>query len=66
MIDRIGAGDAFAAGLLFGLHTGAADPRALGLALAAAAFKHSIPGDFNLATAGDLDTVLSGALDVRR
>ncbi len=66
VVDRIGAGDAFAAGLLFGLHTGEDDRRALDLALAAAAFKHSVPGDFNMATAGDLDTVLSGALDVRR
>lgn len=66
VVDRIGGGDAFAAGLLYGLHTGAADRRALDLALAAAAFKHSVPGDFNLATAEDLDTILSGALDVRR
>jgi 2-dehydro-3-deoxygluconokinase len=66
VVDRIGAGDAFAAGLLFGLHTGCTDQRALDLALAAAAFKHSVPGDFNMATATDLDTLLSGALDVRR
>lgn len=66
VVDRIGAGDAFAAGLIYGLHTGADDSRALELALAAAAYKHSIPGDFNMATPEDLDTILSGALDVRR
>lgn len=66
VVDRIGAGDAFAAGLLYGRHTGCDDQRALELALAAAAFKHSAPGDFNLAMPADLDTILSGALDVRR
>jgi 2-dehydro-3-deoxygluconokinase len=66
VVDRVGAGDAFAAGLIYGLQAGHGDQRALDLALAAAAFKHSVPGDFNLATAEDLDTILSGALDVRR
>lgn len=66
VVDRIGGGDAFAAGFLYGRHTGCADQRTLDLALAAAAFKHSAPGDFNLATPADLDTILSGALDVRR
>ncbi len=66
VVDRLGAGDAYAAGLLYGLHTGCDDRRTLDLALAAAAFKHSVPGDFNMATPADLDIILSGALDVRR
>jgi 2-dehydro-3-deoxygluconokinase len=66
VVDRIGGGDAFAAGLLYGLNTGCTDTRALELGLASAAFKHSVPGDFNMATAADLDIILSGALDVRR
>ncbi len=66
VVDRIGGGDAYAAGFLYGLHTGCDDQRTLDLALAAAAFKHSVPGDFNMATPADLDVLLSGALDVRR
>lgn len=66
VVDRIGGGDAFAAGFLYGVHTGSDDQRTLELALAAAAFKHSVPGDFNMATPGDLEVLLSGALDVRR
>lgn len=66
VVDRIGGGDAYAAGFLFGHHTGCDDQRTLDLALAAAAFKHSVPGDFNMATPEDLDLLLSGVLDVRR
>jgi len=67
IVDRIGGGDAFAAGLIHGLRRGLADQRTLEFALAAAALKHSIPGDFNLATAADVESLLSdGGLDVRR
>ena len=67
IVDRIGGGDAFAAGLIHGLRHGLADQRTVEFALAAAALKHSIPGDFNLATVGDVESLLSdGGLDVRR
>jgi 2-dehydro-3-deoxygluconokinase len=67
IVDRIGGGDAFAAGLIHGLRRGLADQRTLEFALAAAALKHSIPGDFNLATEADVESLLSdGGLDVRR
>lgn len=66
VVDRIGGGDAFAAGVLYGLHKGEADQRALELGLAAAVYKHSIFGDFNMATPVDLEVILSGAKDVRR
>lgn len=66
VVDRIGGGDAFAAGVLYGLETGAGDERAVQLGLAAAAYKHSVPGDFCLATLDELDTILAGGLDVRR
>lgn len=48
VVDRIGAGDAFAAGLLHGLSRGWADAEALAFATAAACLKHSVPGDANL------------------
>jgi 2-dehydro-3-deoxygluconokinase len=67
IVDRIGGGDAFAAGLLHGLVAGATEQHALDFAVAAAALKHYIPGDFNLATVADVDFFLSNSgSDVRR
>ena len=67
IVDRIGGGDAFAAGLLYGLETGLSDQETLDFAIAAACVKHSIPGDFNLASAADIRTFLSeNRFDVRR
>jgi 2-dehydro-3-deoxygluconokinase len=67
IVDRIGGGDAFAAGLIHALLRGDGDQAALDFAVAAAVAKHAIWGDFNLATAADIAEVLSGAVrDVRR
>lgn len=67
IVDRIGGGDAFAAGLLHGLVEGMADPDALAFALAAAAYKHSLPGDFNPASAAEIRAVVEASgFDVRR
>jgi 2-dehydro-3-deoxygluconokinase len=67
IVDRIGGGDAFAAGLLHGVISGREDRAALPFALAAAALKHAIPGDFNLVRESDVDEFLtSGGFDVRR
>lgn len=66
IVDRIGAGDAFAAGVLHALLGGgdAATMARTGLALAA--LKHSLPGDASLFGAADLDAMLRGTRDVRR
>jgi 2-dehydro-3-deoxygluconokinase len=67
IVERVGGGDAFAAGLLHGLATGAGDQEMLDFALGAACLKHFIPGDYNLATVDDVRFYLSsGGLDVRR
>jgi 2-dehydro-3-deoxygluconokinase len=67
IVDRIGGGDAFAAGVLHGLVTGAADRDALEFGLAAAALKHSIPGDFNLVSEAEVRALMAGdGLDVKR
>jgi 2-dehydro-3-deoxygluconokinase len=58
IVDRIGSGDAFAAGVLHGLETGLDDPAALDFGLAAACLKHSIPGDFNLVDVADVHNLL--------
>lgn len=67
IVDRIGGGDAFAAGLIHSLATGYADASMLDFALAAACLKHYIPGDFNLSTVADVQFYLSeSGSDVRR
>ncbi|HEX2561853.1 sugar kinase [Phenylobacterium sp.] len=66
IVDRIGAGDAFAAGLIHGLRTEMAPQAALDFALAAAALKHSIYGDFNLVDVSDVEALLAGGGDVKR
>lgn len=67
IVDRIGGGDAFAAGVLHGRFAGSGDDAALEFGLAAACLKHSIPGDFNLAGIDDV-RAFTGArrYDVRR
>ncbi len=67
VVDRIGAGDAFAAGVLHALHAGKDNQYAIDFAVAAFAFKHSIPGDINIANAADIEAAMgSDSLDVRR
>ncbi len=67
VIDRIGGGDAFAAGALHGLITGKEKQYTVDFAVAAGALKHSIPGDFNRVTAAEVEAAMAGGnLDVRR
>lgn len=67
IVDRIGSGDAFAAGVLHGLLRGEPAGRLLDFAHAAACLKHSIPGDVNLLPEADMLAFLSGdGSDVRR
>lgn len=67
IIDRIGAGDAFAAGLLHGLLKGMGDQAMLDFAAAAACLKHAVPGDANLMREADISALLApGGYEVRR
>lgn len=67
IVDRIGTGDAFAAGLLHGLLSNMDEQDSLDFALAAACLKHSIPGDFNLVTSAQVRELLAGkGYSVRR
>jgi len=66
IIDRVGAGDAFAAGTLLGLWCELQDRQTLDCGLASACLKHSVVGDAGLATAADLDTFRRGGVDLRR
>ncbi len=60
IVDRIGAGDAFAAGLIYGLATGRAPEAALRFGVAAGALKHTIPGDFNRVSVEEVDRLAKG------
>jgi 2-dehydro-3-deoxygluconokinase len=66
IVDRVGAGDAFAAGVLHGLrhHLELEQVAMTGLALTA--LKHSLPGDASLFAQADIDAFLAGGFDVRR
>lgn len=66
IVDRIGTGDAFAAGVLHALRRGEDARGAAETGLALATLKHSLPGDAALFTQGDLDAYRHGGLDVRR
>jgi 2-dehydro-3-deoxygluconokinase len=61
IIDRVGGGDSFMGGLIYGLRKYADDPqKALNFAAAAACLKHSIPGDFNAVTVAEVETLMGG------
>lgn len=60
LVDRIGGGDSFAAGLIFGLVSGRPQDQALRFAVAASALKHTIPGDFNRVTVAEVDALAKG------
>jgi 2-dehydro-3-deoxygluconokinase len=60
LVDRIGGGDSFAAGLIYGLVTGRSPQDALRFAVAASALKQTIPGDFNRVTVDEVDRLAAG------
>ena len=60
LVDRIGGGDSFAAGLIYGLVSGRGPEAALRFAVAASALKQTIPGDFNRVSVAEVDTLAKG------
>lgn len=67
IVDRVGAGDAFASGLLYASHSKeyAAPERALQFAVAASCLKHSIRGDFAYVTVPEIHSLMSGVASGR-
>lgn len=61
IVDRVGGGDSFGAGLIFGLLTGRANGDALEFAVAASCLKHTIPGDFNHLSVAEVDELVKGS-----
>ncbi len=61
IVDRVGGGDSFGAGLIYGLRTyGEEVQKALDFAVAASCLKHSILGDFNLVSVDEVEKLMGG------
>ena len=60
IVDRVGGGDSFMGGLIYGLREYKDDARALNFAVAASCLKHTIYGDFNLVTVAEVENLMKG------
>ena len=60
IVDRVGGGDSFMGGLIYGLREYKDDQRALDFAVAASCLKHTIYGDFNLVTVSEVENLMKG------
>lgn len=60
IVDRIGGGDAFIAGLIYGLSAYGDEQKALDFAVAASVLKHTVEGDVNLASVAEVEVVMKG------
>lgn len=61
VVDRVGAGDSFTGALIHSLLRGDEPARAIDFATAAAAWKHTIPGDWNRGTVAEIEALAGGA-----
>lgn len=66
IVDRVGTGDAFAAGILHGIDAGRSREQTARFAGACAGWAHSVPGDFLRASLADIETLAKGTGDVLR
>jgi len=60
IVDRVGGGDSFGAGLIYGLTSGFDMQKALEFAVAASCLKHTIEGDTNHVSVAEVETLMSG------
>lgn len=60
IVDRVGGGDAYMAGLIYGILTSKTDAAIVEFATAASVLKHSIEGDVNLVTADEVEQLVKG------
>jgi 2-dehydro-3-deoxygluconokinase len=66
IVDRVGGGDAFAGGLIYGLIHFSDDPQCvLDFAVAASCLKHSVFGDFNLMATAEVEKIMGGDVSGR-
>jgi 2-dehydro-3-deoxygluconokinase len=60
VVDRVGGGDSFCGGLIYGLLSGFESQKVIEFASAASCLKHSIPGDFNHVSATEVERLIAG------
>ncbi len=60
IVDRVGGGDSFGAGLIYSLTNGYEPQKTIEFAVAASCLKHSIEGDYNLVSAKEVETLANG------
>lgn len=60
IVDRVGGGDSFSGGLIYGLRTYGDDKKALEFAVAASCLKHTIVGDYNRVTVSEVESLMGG------
>jgi len=60
IVDRVGGGDSFGAGLIYGLTSGLSHQDSLEFAVAASCLKHTVEGDFNLVSKDEVETLMNG------
>ncbi len=60
IVDRVGGGDSFGAGLIYSLLMGKSPDESIEFAAAAGAFKHTVEGDWNLATVAEIEALAAG------
>ena len=60
IVDRVGGGDAFSAGLIYGLLHEHGEQGAIEFAVASSCLKHSIEGDFNHISLEEINSLLQG------
>jgi 2-dehydro-3-deoxygluconokinase len=65
IVDRVGGGDAFMAGLIYGLATEMKDEDALNFGIASSCLKHTIHGDFNNVTVEEVEKIMGGDVSGR-
>ncbi|MBQ1256850.1 MAG: sugar kinase [Clostridia bacterium] len=61
IVDRVGGGDSFSGGLIYGLNTYEDDKTALEFAVAASCLKHTIPGDYNRVSVKEVESLMKGS-----
>ena len=65
IVDRVGGGDSFCGGLIYGLRTYDDLQQALDFAVAASCLKHTVPGDFNLVSVAEVEKLMAGNVSGR-
>ncbi|MFN2219705.1 MAG: PfkB family carbohydrate kinase, partial [Anaerolineae bacterium] len=60
IVDRVGGGDSFCGGLIYGLRTYDNVQQALNFAVAASCLKHTVVGDFNMVSVAEVEKLMGG------